>query len=61
MALEQHIVALETKHDHLDKELRQELARPLPDTTTIRRIKHQKLEIKDEIQRLRQSVGREAA
>lgn len=52
MSLEDHIQALRTKHQTLDTELQTETRRPYPDTTTITRLKREKLRVKDEITRL---------
>ncbi len=44
-----HINALQMKHAGLEKQIRQEMARPAPDDATIRQLKRQKLRIKEEI------------
>ena len=43
--------ALQNKHAGLEAQLRQELARPAPDTATIQSLKKQKLKLKEEIAR----------
>lgn len=52
MALQQRIESLRAKHEHLDLRLREEEMRPMPDDGLIRRIKHEKLKLKDEMARL---------
>ena len=44
-----HVSALQLKHAGLDQKLQQEMSRPLPDLTTIQRLKKQKLRIKEVI------------
>lgn len=44
-----HITALQTKHAGLEARLREEMARPVPDTATIQSLKRQKLRLKEEI------------
>ncbi len=41
--------ALLLTHRSLDEKLESELRRPLPDTSTVRRLKRRKLSIKDEL------------
>jgi hypothetical protein len=50
--LTSHVDALQTKHAGLDARLRQEMARPAPDTAMVADIKKQKLRLKEEISRL---------
>lgn len=50
-AVSSHIHALQAKHAELDARLRQEMARPIPDTATIQALKKQKLRLKEEIVR----------
>ena len=54
MSLESHVSALRTKHADLDRTLDHEQSRPAPDTTTIKKLKFEKLRIKEEIDRLAQ-------
>ena len=52
--------ALLLTHKSLDEKLEEELKRPLPDTSIVRRLKRRKLSIKDElasIQRLFEAMG----
>lgn len=50
--IEHHITTLQTRHADLEKRLHQEQTRPMPDDAVIRTLKHEKLALKDEIQRL---------
>ena len=44
-----HVAALHTKHAGLEARLHQEMTRPAPDDATIKKLKLQKLRIKEEI------------
>jgi len=44
-----HMNALRSKHAGLEARLREELARPAPDTAMIQRLKKDKLRLKEEI------------
>ena len=44
-----HVSALHTKHAHLDRQLHEEMSRPVPDIATLQLLKRRKLRIKDEI------------
>jgi hypothetical protein len=44
-----HVTALNAKHEGLERQLRQELNRPAPDTVMIQSIKKRKLRIKEEL------------
>lgn len=44
-----HLHALQHKHAGLEARLRDEMARPVPDTATIQQLKKQKLRLKEEI------------
>ncbi len=48
-AVSSHLDALQNKHAGLETRLREELARPVPDTATIQALKKQKLRLKEEI------------
>ena len=52
MSLDSHVSALRTKHADLDRTLDFEQARPAPDSMTIKKLKLEKLRIKEEIDRL---------
>ena len=54
MSLAQRIDALKEKHAVVDRELVMERLRPSPDTIVLRRLKREKLRIKDEIEKLRE-------
>ncbi|MEO1280940.1 MAG: DUF465 domain-containing protein [Pseudomonadota bacterium] len=53
MSLEGHLTELSEKHKTLEKQISQEMARPGSDDVDIRRLKQEKLKIKEEIERLR--------
>lgn len=44
-----HVTALQAKHEGLERQLRDELNRPSPDSAMIQAIKKQKLRLKQEI------------
>lgn len=44
-----HVESLKAKHAGIEARLHDELARPAPDDTTIRRLKREKLRIKEAI------------
>ncbi|NQX95130.1 MAG: YdcH family protein [Erythrobacter sp.] len=46
-----HVHALQSKHAGLEAQLREEMARPSPDTATIQHLKKRKLALKEEIGR----------
>ena len=52
MALSAHLHELSEKHRLLERRLREEMARPGSDDIEIRRMKQEKLKLKDEITRL---------
>ena len=52
MTVAERITALRERHSVLDRQLEEEEARPLPDSTVLHDIKRQKLALKDEISRL---------
>ncbi len=52
MALSAHLQELSEKHQQLERRIAEEVARPGGDDTTIRKMKQQKLKLKDEINRL---------
>ncbi|MEJ0092190.1 MAG: DUF465 domain-containing protein [Methylocella sp.] len=53
MSLENHLVALEQRHDALGKEIEQALAHPAIDELKLAELKRRKLQLKDEIAKLR--------
>jgi hypothetical protein len=52
MALAAHIQELSEKHRQLERRLQEEMSRPGSDDAEIRRMKQEKLKLKDEITRL---------
>jgi hypothetical protein len=44
-----HTAALQTKHDGLERRIREEMSRPSPDETVLQTLKKQKLQLKQEI------------
>lgn len=50
MAVAAHLKELETKHAHIDAELKRELKYPQPDTIRVSSLKKKKLFLKDQIQ-----------
>ncbi|MEL7047808.1 MAG: DUF465 domain-containing protein [Pseudomonadota bacterium] len=53
MSLEGHLNELSEKHKSLEKQITQEMARPSSDDVSIRRLKQEKLKIKEAIERIR--------
>lgn len=49
IAVSSHLNALHSKHAGLEARLRDEMARPVPDTAMIQSLKKQKLRLKEEI------------
>ena len=49
IAVSSPLSALQTKQAGLEARLREEMARPVPDTATIQSLKKQKLRLKEEI------------
>lgn len=47
-----HVSALQMKHAGLERELEQEMNRPMPDIVAIREIKKRKLRIKEQIEHI---------
>lgn len=52
MSLSAHLQELSEKHRQLERRIEEEEARPGSDNLTIRRLKQEKLKLKDEIARL---------
>lgn len=44
-----HASALQLKHDDLERQIREEMSRPLPDLTVIQQLKRKKLRLKEEL------------
>ena len=51
MPLQEHVESLRSKHARLEALIEDEMHRPLPDQTTIARLKKEKLRLKEEIER----------
>lgn len=47
-----HASALQLKHAGLERQIREEMSRPLPDITVIQDLKKQKLRLKEEIAKI---------
>jgi hypothetical protein len=57
MAIQAHLAELERKHESLENELHEALMHPSVDDLQVAELKRRKLQVKDEIERLRaQSV-----
>jgi hypothetical protein len=56
MAVEAHIAELTVKHQRLEERIREELQHPSSDDLNITELKREKLRLKDEIERLRQTT-----
>ncbi len=53
MSLAAHLAELSEKHRVLEQRIEEELARPSGDAVKISRLKHEKLKLKDEMEKLR--------
>ena len=47
-----HVAALQAKHEGLEQRIRDEMARPAPDSTMIQTLKKRKLRIKEELEHI---------
>jgi hypothetical protein len=54
--MESHLNELERRHEALEREIEDALQHPGIDTLTLTELKRKKLSLKDEIEKLRQSV-----
>lgn len=52
MALSAHLAELSEKHKLLERKIEEEMSRPGSDDIVVRRLKREKLRLKDEIERL---------
>ncbi len=52
MSLESHVLTLRTKHADIDRTLDHEQGRPAPNSVAIKKLKVEKLRLKEEIERL---------
>jgi hypothetical protein len=57
MAIQAHLAELEKRHQALENELADALAHPSTDDATIAELKRRKLQVKDEIARLRHDAN----
>jgi hypothetical protein len=61
MPLQEHVDTLMNKHARLEQLIDDELHRPLPDQSTLSRLKKEKLRIKEELERAKAPSGFQAA
>ena len=47
-----HVSALQLKHAGLERQIQEELSRPLPDNAMLQTLKKQKLRIKEELEHI---------
>jgi hypothetical protein len=52
MTMQDYVESLRSKHAHLERQIDDEMHRPLPDQSVLSRLKREKLRIKDEMARL---------
>jgi hypothetical protein len=57
MAIQQHLAELERKHQAPEDELAEAMAHPSTDDLKIAELKRRKLQVKDELARLRQDAS----
>jgi hypothetical protein len=57
MSMQSHLAELEKRHRALEDEITEALAHPSIDDLKIAELKRRKLQVKDEIARLRQETG----
>jgi hypothetical protein len=57
MTIQAHLTELERRHQKLEDEIAEAMAHPSTDDLKIAELKRQKLQVKDEITRLRTSEG----
>ena len=56
MALQNHLSELERKHEALEREIHDNVVRPSADTARVAELKRRKLQLKDEIYRLKRTT-----
>jgi len=61
MALQQRIDTLKKRHNEIDVLVKSEESRPFPDAIRLQQLKHQKLNLKDEMTRLMDGQHQRAA
>jgi hypothetical protein len=57
MTMQDYVESLRSKHAHLERQIDDEMHRPLPDQSVLSRLKREKLRLKDEMARLNGSNG----
>jgi hypothetical protein len=57
MSIQAHLAELERRHQALENEINEALAHPSTDDLMVAELKRRKLQVKDEIARLRQDVS----
>ena len=57
MSIQAHLAELERRHEALENEISEALAHPSTDDLRVAELKRRKLQVKDEIARLRQGVS----
>lgn len=57
MSIQSHLAELERRHRALEDEIAEAVAHPSTDDTTIALLKRRKLQVKDEIERLKQETS----
>jgi hypothetical protein len=57
MAIQAHLAELERRHQALEEEISEALAHPSADDLKVTELKRRKLQLKDEIARLRQDAS----
>ena len=57
MSIQAHLAELERRHQALENEISEALAHPSTDDLKLAELKRRKLQVKDEIARLRQDVS----
>jgi hypothetical protein len=57
MSIQSHLAELERKHQALEQEIAEAMAHPSSDDLKIAELKRRKLQVKDELARLRQEAG----
>jgi len=56
MALDAHIRELDSRHQNLERAIREESLRPVADSVKLKELKRQKLKLKDEIEGLKKAI-----
>ena len=56
MPLQNHLTELERKHEALEREIHDVIARPSADAVRVAELKRRKLQLKDEIHRLKRTT-----